>query len=118
MYAKRYEMENHKTVLWLLGDNSPLFDIQRAVTDNLILPVQGYGLKAICKHNGLVNFQWEVDESGSQWSVVQFNKYLTENALDKKENLKKEILGYNRDDVIASRSLEEWLRNNYCTQQS
>jgi uncharacterized protein len=71
-YAKRYGMDDHPTVAWLLDkDTGPLYDIQKAVTQNLILPLSGYGLKKICKHADLVNFQWEDDESGSQWSVVQ-----------------------------------------------
>ena len=110
-YAERYRMENHSIVEWLLGDNSPLFDIQKPVTENLVLPLQGYGLKDICKHRDLVNFQWEDDESGSQWSIVQFNRFLEITGTEEKASLKQEILGYNRDDVIATRRLEEWLRN-------
>lgn len=112
-YAERYAMESNEIVLWLLGEDSPLFDMQKPVTDNLVLPLQGYGLKDICKHKDLVNFQWEDDDSGSQWSVVQFNRFLEEIDPHQKEKLKSEILGYNRDDVIATRRLEEWLRNNF-----
>ena len=72
-YARRYGMEAHETVVWLLDEETgPLYDIQKAVTDNLVLPLSGYGLKKICKHERLVNFQWEDDEAGSQWSVVQY----------------------------------------------
>ncbi len=110
-YAERYGMENNDTVLYLLGDNSPLYDMQKPVLDNLVLPLQGYGLKDICKHKDLVNFQWEDDDSGSQWSVVQFNRFLSETDPTKKQRLKTDILGYNRDDVIATRRLEEWLRS-------
>ena len=112
-YAKRYGMEDNATVLYLLGDNSPLFDMQKPVLNNLVLPLQGYGLKDICKHKDLVNFQWEDNDSGSQWSVVQFNRFLTEPDTKTKDKLKKDILGYNRDDVIATRRLEEWLRNEF-----
>jgi len=112
-YAKRYGMEDDETVVYLLGDESPLFDLQKPVLDSLILPLQGYGLKDICKHPNLVNFQWQDDDSGAQWSVVQFNRYLTETDPHLRENLKAEILGYNRDDVTATRRLEEWLRNNF-----
>jgi predicted RecB family nuclease len=72
--------------------------------------LQGYGLKDICKHSKLVDFQWENAESGSQWSVVQFNRFRRETDLTEKQRLKTEILCYNRDDVIATRKLEEWLR--------
>lgn len=112
-YAQRHAMEDNKTVQYLLGDDSPLFDMQKPVLDSLVLPLQGYGLKDICKHKDLVNFQWEDDSSGSQWSVVQFNRFLAEGNSAAKEQLKKDILGYNRDDVIATRRLEEWLRNEF-----
>ncbi len=111
-YAERYGMEEHPTVKWLLGDDFPLFDIQPVVKDSFVLPLASYGLKQICKHEGLVNFQWQDDDSGSQWSVVQFVKYRTETINDRREQLKKEILTYNFDDVVATRRLEEWLRNN------
>lgn len=115
-YAERYGMDKHATVQWLLGqhdEDTPLFDMQRPVMDNLILPLQGYGLKDICKHPGLVNFQWQNQESGSQWSVVQFNHFLKTTETQKKQRLKVEILGYNRDDVLATRKLEVWLRNHF-----
>jgi len=112
-YAERYAMENHATVLWLLSDDSPLFDLQKPVLDCLVLPLQGYGLKDICKHPDLVNFQWENEESGSQWSVVQFHRFLAASTPTEKYRLKTEILGYNRDDVTATRQLEVWLRDNF-----
>ena len=110
-YAERYAMKDHATVLWLLGNDSPLFDMQKPVANNLVLPLQGYGLKDICKHKDLVNFQWQDEDSGSQWSVVQFNRFLDASDPHERLTLKNEILGYNRDDVIATRRLEEWLRN-------
>jgi uncharacterized protein len=112
-YAKRYGMEENLTVIYLLGDDSPLFDLQKPVLDSLVLPLQGYGLKDICKHHDLVNFQWQDEESGSQWSVVQFNRFLAESDIAAKTSLKDEILGYNRDDVTATRRLEEWLRSKF-----
>ena len=109
-YATQYDMLDHHIVAWLLGEDTPLYDIRKPVLENLILPLQGYGLKDICKHKDLVNFQWENEESGSQWSVVQFNKFQQEKDEAKRESLKKDILGYNKDDVLATRKLEEWLR--------
>ena len=111
-YAARYGMEEHPTVTWLLDEeNGPLFDLQKPVKDCLVLPVAGYGLKAICKHEHLVDFQWEDDESGSQWSFVQYVSFLNEPDPAKKEAMKQAILTYNRDDVIATRKLEEWLKS-------
>jgi len=112
-YATRYGMEDNETVTYLLGEESPLFDLQKPVLDSLVLPLQGYGLKDICKHPDLINFQWQDDDSGSQWSVVQFNHFLAETDPAIKASLKAEILGYNQDDVTATLRLEEWLRANY-----
>ena len=110
-YAKRYDMRKHPIVAWLLDKkNGPLFDLHKSVIDNVILPLHVYGLKDICKHEKIVNFQWKNEESGSQWSVVQFNEFQKEEDPVKREKLKKEILGYNRDDVRATRALEEWIR--------
>jgi predicted RecB family nuclease len=98
-------MEDHETVAYLLADDGPLFDLQKPVLKSLVLPLQGYGLKNICKHPDLVNFQWQDDHAGSQWSVVQFNQYLAETDLNMKAKLKADILRYNRDDVTATRPL-------------
>jgi len=106
-------MEDHPTVVYLLGDESPLFDLQQPVLKNLVLPLQGYGLKDICKHKNLVNFQWQDDDSGSQWSVVQFNRFLAEQNPQTKAQLKTRILAYNHDDVMATRRLEQWLRSEF-----
>ena len=112
-YAIRYAMEDNKTVKYLLGSNSPLFDLIKPIIDNLVLPLQGYGLKDICKHPDLVNFQWQDDDSGSQWSVVQFNRFLSETDPDQRTQLKADILRYNRDDVTATLRLEQWLRTTF-----
>jgi len=109
-YAKRYGMEDHSIVSYLLGKDSPLFDLQKSVRNSLVLPLQGYGLKDVCQHRDLVDFQWQEKGSGAQWSVVQFNRYLSESNPDVRARLKKEILSYNRDDVTATRRLAEWLR--------
>jgi predicted RecB family nuclease len=111
-YSKRYSMEENKTVKYLLGKDSPLFDMQKPVLESLVLPLQSYGLKDICKHPNLVNFRWEDAGSGGQWSIVQFNRYLEEKDIKLREQLKKEILGYNHDDVMATLRLEEWLRSD------
>lgn len=109
-YADRYEMRERPTVAWLLGDASPLFDLLEVVKECLVLPVASYGLKYICKHPKLVNFQWDDHDSGSQWSVVQYVNYLLTLVPDDRTRLKRNILTYNFDDVMATRKLEMWLR--------
>jgi len=109
-YAERYGMQDDARVQWLLGDDSPLFDMRDVLTKSLVLPLKSYGLKPVCKAETLVNFQWELSESGSQWSVVRYVDYL--NSQDEAERIaiEQEILIYNRDDVKATRALELWLR--------
>lgn len=109
-YASRYAMDQDERVLWLLGDESPLLDMRDLVKRSLVLPLKSYGLKAICKSKKLVNFQWELEESGSQWSVVRYIDYLEAESDVDRRSIKQEILGYNRDDVKATRALEMWLR--------
>ena len=72
-FADRYGMEYHPTMMYLLGEDSPLYDLNKPLMESLVLPLQGYGLKNICKHPDLVNFQWELEESSSQWSVVRYH---------------------------------------------
>lgn len=112
-YASRYGMLDDPVVEYLLGDDGPLFDIQQPILESLVLPLRGYGLKDICKHPQLVNFQWQDAESGSQWSVVQFHRFLEETDPVKRDLLKSAILGYNRDDVLATRMLELWLKEHF-----
>ena len=110
-YADRYEMREHPTVAWLLGDSSPLYDLLEVVKACLVLPVASYGLKYICKHPELVNFQWDDHDSGSQWSVVQYVNFLMTLVPDDRARMKRNILTYNFDDVMATRKLELWLRD-------
>ena len=87
-----------------------MFDLAEAVRQSVILPLPGYGLKAICKHPNLVNFRWALTESGSQWSVVRYNNYLRETDSAERAKIRGKIETYNRDDVLATRALEVWLR--------
>lgn len=110
-YALRYGMEEHPVVAWLLGDDTPLFDMCKLVKDSLVLPVTSYSLKVICKHPQLVNFQWDDADSGSQWSIVQYINFISTLIPAERERIKRDIIIYNFDDVKATRKLEEWLRN-------
>lgn len=118
LYATRYAMHDHPVVRRLLGDDSILYDLRDVVRECLVLPLASYGLKYICKHPKLVNFQWEDSESGSQWSVVQYVNYLMSALPADRERIKNNILTYNLDDVMATRKLEEWLRNSQLSKPS
>jgi predicted RecB family nuclease len=108
-YAVRYGMQENPTVVWLLSDEGPLVDLMKIVKANLILPVYSYSLKAICKDHRLVDFQWQQEGSGSQWSVVRYYDYLAAEDPADAESIKKEILAYNFDDVRATAALWDWV---------
>ena len=111
-YATRYDAHNEPIVQWLLDEQGPLWDLQRFVKLYFILPVESYGLKTICRDPNLVNFQWRLDESGSQWSVVRYYDYVAALAAGKvheAEEIKREILIYNEDDVRATAAMVDWL---------
>ncbi len=111
LYAQRYDMANHPVVEWLRGGESPLFDLCKVVKNSLVLPTKDYSLKTVCKHPNLVDFQWKDAGSGSQWSVVQYVRFLRSEDPAERARLKADILQYNRDDVRATRALESWLRS-------
>jgi len=107
-YATRFGDNSHPVVEWLLHGGG-LLDLCEVVKECLVLPTYGYGLKEVCKDSNLVNFQWEVTESGSQWSVVRYVDFLQASDEGEREEIKAEVLSYNRDDVRATRALEVWL---------
>lgn len=107
-YAQRFGDQSHPVVEWLLKEDG-LLDLCEMVKDSVVLPTYGYGLKEVCKAPNLVNFQWELQESGSQWSVVRYMDFLGAEDERAREEIKSEVLAYNRDDVRATRALEMWL---------
>ena len=107
-YAQRFGDQSHPVVEWLLKEDG-LLDLCEMVKDSVVLPTYGYGLKEVCKAPNLVNFQWELQESGSQWSVVRYLDFLEAEDEREREEIKSEVLAYNRDDVRATRALEMWL---------
>jgi uncharacterized protein len=108
-YADRYGDREHPCAAWLLSDTGPLLDLRKIVKATLVLPVYSYGLKTVCKAPELVNFQWRLAGSGSQWSIVRYYDYLAAASNEDAESIKREILTYNEDDVRATQALVAWL---------
>ena len=109
-YAKRFGMESHPVARLLLGEESPLFDLHSVVERCLVLPIDGYGLKDVCKNPNLVDFQWGEQDSGGQWSIALYHDYLDLENRAERNRIKDRILRYNLDDVRATVALEKWLR--------
>ncbi len=108
-YAERFSNQTDDIVEWLLADDGPLLDLQKLLKAAYVLPVMSYGLKSICRDPRLVNFQWRLEESGSQWSVVRYYDYLGAETETLAAEIKAEILTYNEDDVRATEAVIQWL---------
>jgi predicted RecB family nuclease len=71
----------------------------------VVLPVRGYGLKKIAPFVGL---KYSAANAGGAQSMVWFRQY-QQNPKD--TAVVSELLQYNREDCIAMKYVEEWLRN-------
>jgi len=77
-------------------------DLHRAVVDSVVLPLYFYSLKDVARH---VGFQWKAEDAGGAESVVWYNQW--KETGDKK--ILQKILDYNKDDVVATMIVKEWL---------
>lgn len=82
-----------------------MVDLHPIVKNSVVLPARGYGLKKIAPFVGL---KYSAANAGGAQSIVWFHKY-QENPKD--TAVVSELLQYNREDCIAMKYLEEWLRN-------
>ncbi|MEM7467538.1 MAG: TM0106 family RecB-like putative nuclease [Pseudomonadota bacterium] len=113
-YVDRYAASDDPIAQWLLDTDGPLWDLQAFVKLYFVLPVESYGLKTICRDERLVNFQWRLEESGSQWSVVQYHQFvaaLASSHTQQARSIRDEILTYNEDDVRATAAMVDWLKS-------
>lgn len=81
---------------------SRLVDLNETVKDSVVLPLYFYGIKDIGKYIG---FDRQGEIAGGGESVAVYERWLETGdraALDS-------IVEYNRDDVVATRELKDWL---------
>jgi uncharacterized protein len=79
-----------------------LIDLNEIVKDKVTLPLYFYGIKDIGRYIG---FEREGTISGGGESVAVYEKWIETG--DRK--LMDDILEYNKEDVIATRELKDWL---------
>ena len=82
-----------------------MVDLHPIVKNSVVLPARGYGLKKIAPFVGL---NYSATNAGGAQSIVWFHQY-QENPKD--TEVVSELLQYNREDCIAMKHVEEWLRN-------
>ena len=77
-------------------------DLHLAVMNSVILPLYFYGLKDIAKYLG---FKWTSENAGGAESVVWYNEWMEK----KDKKILDKIIQYNKDDVLATLYVKEWL---------
>ena len=77
-------------------------DLHRAVVDAVVLPLYFYSLKDVAR---FIGYQWQAEDAGGAESVVWYNQW--KETGDKK--ILQKILDYNKDDVVATMVIKEWL---------
>lgn len=82
-----------------------MVDLHLIVRDSVVLPARGYGLKKIAPFVGL---KYSAANAGGAQSIVWFHQY-QQNPKD--TAVVSELLQYNREDCIAMKWVEEWLRD-------
>jgi len=82
-----------------------MVDLHPLVKNSVVVPARGYGLKKIAPFVGL---KYSATNAGGAQSIVWFHQY-QENPKD--TEVVSELLQYNREDCIAMKHVEEWLRS-------
>ena len=81
-----------------------MVDLHPIVKSSVVLPARGYGLKKIAPFVGL---KYSAANAGGAQSIVWFHQY-QENPKD--TEVMSTLLQYNREDCLAMKYVEEWLR--------
>ena len=85
------------------GLDDRLVDLLYVMRPAIVFPLAFYSLKDIASYIG---FSWRAHDASGANSVLWFEEWLK----TKDPALKKKILDYNEDDVIATWKVERWLR--------
>ena len=85
-----------------------LFDLHRAVTRSVALPVWGYGLKEVEK---FVGFTRKLSDAGGTWAMCRYIEATETSDLVARGAIMGRILAYNEEDLDATRAVMEWLRS-------
>lgn len=83
---------------------SRMVDLYPVVKRSAVLPARGYGLKRIAPFVGV---KYSADDAGGSQSIVWFQEYQRDPS---RKDILETLLTYNREDCVAIKSVEEWLR--------
>jgi predicted RecB family nuclease len=83
---------------------SRMVDLLPIVKRTVVLPARGYGLKQVVPFAG---HKYSVEDAGGAQSIVWFQEYQRDHS---KSVVLEKLLTYNKEDCLAMRAVEEWLR--------
>lgn len=83
---------------------SRMVDLYPVVKRSAVLPARGYGLKRIAPFVGV---KYSAEDAGGAQSIVWFQEYQRNPS---RQDILETLLTYNREDCLAMKSVEEWLR--------
>jgi predicted RecB family nuclease len=81
-----------------------MVDLHPIVKRSAVLPARGYGLKRIAPFVGV---KYSAADAGGAQSIFWFQEYQRN---PNRRDILETLLTYNREDCIAMKSVEEWLR--------
>ena len=82
------------------------FDLLGGVRRCVRLPLYSYSIKQVA---ALAGFRWRNPNSGSVWSIVQYQKARASGDPAERARLLREIAEYNADDLLAMRAVWLWM---------
>lgn len=88
-----------------------LLDLCSVTEDSIVLPLSSYSLKVVEKY---VGFERTLPEYGGEWAMASYIEAVETESADKRQELMREILAYNREDLEATWAVLRWLRGKAC----
>ncbi len=83
---------------------SRMVDLHPIVKDTVALPAKSYGLKSVAPFVGL---KYSAADSGGAQSIVWFQEYQQDPS---RNDILETLLTYNKEDCLAMKKVESWLR--------
>jgi predicted RecB family nuclease len=103
LYRRRYEDPSGTAELVL----KRLFNLLRATTDAVVLPVYSYSLKVVER---FVGFTRKVTEANGEWAMARYIEATESRSAEKRAEVLDQIRAYNEEDLDATWAVLEWLR--------
>jgi predicted RecB family nuclease len=103
LYRRRYEDPSGTAEILL----QHLFDVHRATTDAVVLPVYSYSLKVVER---FVGFTRQHAEANAEWAMARYIEATESGSAEERARVLDEVMAYNEEDLDATRAVLEWLR--------